>query len=482
MTISNALNNAVTGLNAASRMAEVVSSNLANAMTDGYGKRTVDLSADQVGGRGAGVRVEGIVRTVDPIILNDRRLADADLSGQRTTSNALKRLESALGADGNTPSLATQLVALEEAFVSAASDPSSDVRLNNVLSAVQDVANSFNHGADTIQSMRLDADAAIKTQVEQLNQALSDIEKLNADVSRAQSIGGDTSGLLDQRQQIVDRIATFVPIREMTRQNGQIALMTTSGQMLIDGPAREVGFTPVNLITADMTFTSGGLSGLTLNGDPLSLTNGIGKLDGGSLGANFALRDKTLVDAQTSLDAAARDLVERFSDPANDTSLALGQVGLFTDNGTAFDPANTDGLSARLAVNPAVEPENGGDLWRLRDGVGAAAPGPEGSSAQLSRFLTGLSENRATMLGGRMGASAGHAADFLATIGSTRVTAEDRAAFSSARWSSLREAELSGGVDTDQELQNLMLIEKSYAANARLIQTLDVLMRALLEI
>ena len=44
------------------------------------------------------------------------------------------------------------------------------------------------------------------------------------------------------------------------------------------------------------------------------------------------------------------------------------------------------------------------------------------------------------------------------------------------------EQELLNGVDTDQEMQKLLLIEQSYAANARVIQVVDDMMRRLMEI
>ena len=42
--------------------------------------------------------------------------------------------------------------------------------------------------------------------------------------------------------------------------------------------------------------------------------------------------------------------------------------------------------------------------------------------------------------------------------------------------------ELEDGVDTDAELQRLLLIEQAYAANARMIETVDDMMQALLRI
>jgi len=52
--------------------------------------------------------------------------------------------------------------------------------------------------------------------------------------------------------------------------------------------------------------------------------------------------------------------------------------------------------------------------------------------------------------------------------------------FSAARQESLKSIELEAGVDTDFEMQQLILIEQSYAANAKVIQTLDTLLDQLI--
>jgi len=60
--------------------------------------------------------------------------------------------------------------------------------------------------------------------------------------------------------------------------------------------------------------------------------------------------------------------------------------------------------------------------------------------------------------------------------------AEQSQTFQQNRANALREQELGDGVDTDQEMQKLLLIEQSYGANARVIQAVDDMMRRLLEI
>jgi len=234
-----------------------------------------------------------------------------------------------------------------------------------------------------------------------------------------------------------------------------------------------------------MTLASGALSGLTLNGEPISVTGSASSIAGGRLGALFEVRDETTIEAQSRLDGLARDLIERFEDPAVDPSLTPGDPGLFTDGGAALDPLDTLGLSARLSVNSAVDPAQGGALWRLRDGVGAVAPGPVGESALLQRFSDILATTRPAsdpVLGGVSRTFAGFASDSVARISQSAENAEKTMVFSQSRRDTLKDAELAQGVDTDQEMQQLLLIEQAYAANARVIQTVDEMIRALLEL
>ena len=77
MSISGSLSSALSGLTAAAKAAEVVSSNIANATTEGYGRREVITTARSVGHSGQGVKIVGVYRHVDPVLLSDRRQAEA---------------------------------------------------------------------------------------------------------------------------------------------------------------------------------------------------------------------------------------------------------------------------------------------------------------------------------------------------------------------------------------------------------------------
>jgi flagellar hook-associated protein 1 len=482
MGLSTSLANALTGLNAASRRAEVVSSNVSNALTPGYARREVNLSAQSLGGNGAGVRVDGVTRAFSQTILNDRRLADADAANANTKSAFLSSIETAIGQPGTAGALTEQLAAFDAALVQAASRPDAPSRLQAVLDTATGITSKLNDLASGLQQTRMTADSAIGSQVDDLNRSLSQIDELNASIVSQRASGYDATALMDQRQKLVDHVAEMVPLREVAREHDQIALYTTGGAILLDGNPATIGFSSVGVITADMTLASGALSGLTINGNPVpSGDNGV--LGGGSLGAQFAIRDDLAPSAQSQLDAFARDLLERFEAPGVDPTLVPGQPGLFKDSIAPFNPLDEAGLAGRIRVNAQVDPAQGGALWRLRDGLGATVQGTIGDATLLTRLSDTLNTSRLPASGSFTGAgrsSAGLAADVLSQVSAARQTNETRQSYSTARQTTLGELQLQDGVDTDAELQSLLQVEHAFSANARVVQTIDDLIQKLI--
>ena len=480
MSLSLSLSSAVSGLQASARSAELVSSNVANALTDGYGRRDIQLTARSLGGTGSGVEITGVVRVTDQVLLSDRRVAQANMAGSAVLADAFARLEAAIGTPGDAASLGGKIAGLDSALLAATSRPDSEQRLAAVLTAAQGLATQVGKASIAVQMERERADDRIAENVKELNDTLAKVAALNAQILKQVVADRDASPLMDQRQQLIDKIAEIVPLRQIDRDTGQIALISTGGAALLDGRPALFGFTPVGKVTPDMTLASGALSGLTMNGKPVTFGDGSGKLDGGAMAANFRLRDIEAPVQQVRLDALARDLIARFANPSVDTTLTSGAPGLFTDAGAAFNAATETGLAGRLAVNTAADPANGGALWRLRDGLGATTEGPPGESALLTALRGQLTAFLAPASGGfAPGARSfsGLASDVLSYVSRARTGAEAEQSYTAARYNSLRADELATGVDTDQQLQSLLLIERAYGANAQVIKTVDSMIK-----
>ncbi|MBK5934062.1 flagellar hook-associated protein 1 FlgK [Rhodovulum imhoffii] len=486
MSISSTLNNAMSGLAAASRGTEVISANIANALTEGYGRRDLVLSAAMSGGQSAGVRIDRISRFEDPTLLGARRLAQAAGSAAATQAEFWNRMEKDIGLPGDPGALVSRLTRFESTLVTAGATPSSPNGLRGILDAAKGLAQTFGALSESIQARRMDADQGIASAVRKINTTLGNVLKLNTDIRKGLAAGQDVSALRDQRQTAIDSIADLVPLRQVEREGGAVALYTAGGATLLEGsrPAR-LGFVETETITPHMSIQAGTLSGLSIEGTPLTAGMSARLLGGGKLAALFTIRDESAVSAQTALDNLARDLAERFQTVVSDPTLPTGAPGLFTDAGSPAIPADETGLSARLSVNAAADPAQGGALWRLRDGLGAATPGDPGDSRLLNSFSDALSSARSPATGPfapQKGSASELAARFLSQTSTQRLSAEGEQAFTTSREAELRAAELANGVDTDSELQSLLCLEKAYAANARVLQVVDGLMEKLLGI
>lgn len=495
MSLSFALMNAASGLRAQGRAAELVSGNVANALTPGYARRELSLTTDVVGANG-GVRVAGVSRVVDPVVLADRRVAEATAGRTDVLAEAMKTIESAIGDPTEAGSLSARVARFSAGLIEAGSQPGSELRLGQAVAAARGLAEGINAVGDAVQQMRTRADSAIGKLVAQVNAAVSQVDDLNDQILRLGAKARESSSLQEARQQAIDSIAEILPVREVARGNGSVSLFTADGATLLDGRPRELAFTARGTVEPWMTREGGALSGLTIAGRPVDVLGDRSLLGDGSLRAQFELRDVAGPEAQAAIDALARDLVERFQDPALDPTLPAGPPpgpGLFTDGGGAFDgsppapapPYPEEGLAQRLSVNSAVDPAAGGEVWRLRDGLGAVAAGAPGDSSLIVALSERLDAARAPLSGPQAGQArsfSDQAANFLSGIATTRQAREDEAAFDRAQLEGYREAEAAGGVDTDDEMQKLLVIEQTYAANARVIETIDTLMDRLTRI
>jgi len=485
MSISGTLFNAYSGLVAASRTAETISDNVANALTEGFGRRQVELTAASLNGRGSGVRVTGIRRNVDQVAIADRRLAQADLANSDAKSTMLAKMERTLGIPGEGGSISDLTTAFEVALTSAQSRPDSQVRLQNILSSAANLSNKINNISDAVQTQRMAADNSIGKLVDTLNGKLDNIDQLNKTIRLQVGSGKSANGLMDQRQVLVDQISDIVPVKTYQRENGQISIVSSGGVILLDGSHPRFEFRSSGQITPDMTIQSGALSGLSLNGRLVTIGNGNGGLDGGSLSAMFEIRDKIAVAAGQQIDAVARNLGERFQASGLDTTLATGAAGLFTDAGASVGATYETGLAGRLTVNTAVDPAEGGALWRLRDGLGATAPGNSGNAVLLTGFIGALTNSAPTQSGNFSPQVKGFSSligDFTAQNGSQRLAADEAKSFAQGRYKGLKTVEAGSGVDTNREMQNLLLVQNAYSANARVVSVVGQMLKTVMEL
>jgi flagellar hook-associated protein 1 FlgK len=491
MSLSLALDAALSGLITAQRQTALTSRNIANASTPGYTRKEAELEAQTIQGEGRGVMVGSIVRKVDTMLQQDVRRESGLSAELQTKADGLAAFTTAIGQPDEERSLSSQIAKLSQAFQSLGESPESAVIQHSVVGAAQGVARSLNDLAGAVGEQRKAADQGISDSVDRINQSLDDLASINKQLSTVGGSGRDVTDLLDQRDKLLDSLSNEIGITSLPRGDGQIMVLTQGGTTLLDGTkVNHLSFSTTTTIGAASAYNAGAgpLSGVTVNGLDISPGSGYpGAIRSGHLAGEFALRDTILPQAQAQIDEIASTLADGFQ--RADATVGAGQSGLFTDAGAFHDrtdPAQVTGLSERIAVNALVDPDQGGSLWRIRDGIQAATPGAPGDATQVRAFLGVFDQTVSYSAGAGLSTSArigSYATEFVGYQDNQRAAFQDRATYQGSITSTLSTQRTNlEGVNIDDEMQKMLMFEQTYNASAKVIQAVRDMMDKLMDL
>ncbi|MCL4766644.1 MAG: flagellar hook-associated protein FlgK [Hyphomicrobiaceae bacterium] len=485
MTLTTGLDVARSGLSAASGQTAVVSRNVAGA-GDLLASRKLANIATLPGG---GVRLASITRVSDGALLARMLAANATAGQHRTIVEALDRLDHTVADPELDASPAAVIGKLAGAIQLYSAAPHDVVAAQSAVAAARDVALALNGATETVQALRQQADADIASAVGRLNALVAQFESVNTTIVNGSRAGADVTDDLDDRDRLLLAISEEIGIRTMLRPDNDMVVFTDSGVTLFETKARAVTFEPVLIYTAATAGNPVSIDGVQVTGMPGGLVVGAGRLAGLT-----AVRDEIATAYQAQLDEIARGLIEAFAESDQSTVPALADApGLFTYPGAPLVPAAGSlmtGLAGTIGVAAGADPAQGGDAALLRDG-GMAGPayghnptGAAGYSGRLLQILERMSEQRAFDPAAGLAPSAtiaGFAASSVASLQEARQSASAEAEYRGALLERSSEALSNAtGVNLDQEMANLLDLERSYQATSRIIATIDDMFRALL--
>ncbi len=459
-----------------------MATNVANANTPGYVRRSVIAAENLLAGEPAGVRSAGVARSQNEIITTQRRALSSDLAQANILSTTWASVSARLGDTPDGSSLFQTISGFETQLTRLASSPESTAVARSVLDAAGTMINEFHSLSQMVTQLRAEADREIASGVDIVNAALQQIRDLNGDISGSDPNSNTTAALYDDRQRALDTIAEYLPIQTVQRDSGVIDVLTQEGVYLLAGEPRFLEFTPAPVFGPNQTLANSSLSGLTVEGTELTPgAASFGAVSSGMFGALFTVRDQDLPEFSAQLDTLAGDLITRLSDDALDPTKTPGDYGLFVDPA----PAAGAGLAGRISLNAAVDPSQGGELWRLRDGIGAVTEGPPGNGVIVQNLLDAIRTPQAISASGITGtfSSTEMAAHLSSLTGQKRIQHETVLSSTNTQHTILVETEREeSGVNIDEQMQDLLLIEQAYAANARVIEAAKQMIDRLMQI
>ena len=433
------------GTRAARAALDVTAQNIANASTEGYVRRSVDVAevsaSGTIGGVGtttlAGVRVSGITRNADALRQAEVRRTGSDAARASSEVEGLKSIESAVEQS----KVYEASVAFEGSLKQLTSDPTDGSLRASVVESGRTLASTLNVTAKSLdavgEGLRFDAQDGVS----QVNLLTSELAKVNNRLVRAANSSSDQSSLLDQRDTLLQKLSAQVDITTTfaADRSVEVRIGAASGPKLVSGNISA---------TMAMTTATNGTIGFTLDGAAVTPA-------GGALaGKGQALTQ--LADTRAKLDTIAAGVIAAVNGAqASGVDLA-GQPGqpLFSGTGAA-DIAMVATSGAQLATAPAGAAAGSRDtanLTALRSALTSANP-----SGQLDAVLFDVSS---------------------AVAGRT-VT---RDALVSIADSASNALQAQAGVDFDSEAVNLVRFQQAFSASGRVMQVANDLFDTILGI
>ncbi len=489
MTLSVALDAALSGLSVTSDQTAVVSRNVARAGDASASRKTGNV----VTLPGAGVRLASITRATDAALLDKMLGATSDAGRQRVMVEALDQLDQTVNDPELEASPAALVAKLASAIQGYAAAPQDATAARSAVAAANNLAKGLNSATQTVQQVRGKADAAIAAAVDHVNTLLAQFETVNNEIVKGTRLGSDVTDFLDQRDQILAGLAEEVGVRTIARADNDMAVYTDSGVTLFDVKVRTVSFDRTLLFTPTTTGNPVYVDGVPITGNAGSMLAGSGRLTGLA-----AVRDGAAVTYQSQLDEIARGLITAFAESDQSAVPTLPDApGLLTYAGAPAMPAGGTllvGLAGSIKVNANADPAQGGDPSRLRDG-GISNPGNPayvynasggaGYSARLDQLLDRLNTQQAFDPAAQAGPSAtlaGYAASSVAWLQQSRQSAGDAGDYQNALLERASDAlSKATGVNLDEEMTLLLELERSYQASTRLVTTIDNMLGSLLQ-
>ncbi|WP_026362758.1 flagellar hook-associated protein FlgK [Methylopila sp. M107] len=353
MGLSGALSAALSGLKTTQRGLDLVSTNVANAQTVGYTRKSLVAEQTVTGGVTSGVKVSDVRRELDLYLQRQLRTESAGSAYASQRATTLDRLQSIFGTPGGALSLDTAVNGFSSALDALATSPDDGSARASVLSNAQALAQALNAASRDVQDLRSDVDGQIGDGVEAANEALGQVETLTAQIRQSAARGQPTGDLEDLRDAAIDTVSALMDVRVEDLGGGSIRIKTGGGLTLFDETgASTLGFEAAGTVTASMSYEDGTLGGLTLtrpSGQSVDLFES-GRLRSGAFKALAELRDTTLPQAQAQLDEVAANLAQALGTNVTDGTAITGGVSLSTEgalSGDRLSVAYTAGGAAR---------------------------------------------------------------------------------------------------------------------------------------
>lgn len=465
--------------------------NIANADTPGYTRQrsVIEASLPQLTGAGAigtGVEQISVERILDRFVA-ERLVRETSRQATLDTEASIYRQVEAVVTSQEGEGLAGDLTSFFDSLddLSNAIAPGQEAERAQLLAAGQSLVDSIHRYDTQLRELQRGADRGISSLLSEVNAISAEIASLNQKIVVAE-VTAPANDLRDQREQLILALAEKVDISLVTDNQGMLSVRISGGLPLVDrdlAARLEAVVDPLDPNPFDPGFAQVHYTGAGTSFDATALVRG------GELGGLIDARDSILAGAIRELDAFAYTVAERFN--------AVHRGGLGLVDGAAHDFFAD--LSGQPSVNDAarnfglsadIDPSQGGTVRNIAAGSVAnpVTGGPEaalGDTVWVEQLKNLRTTSGATYLAGDVpGTPTGTSTSLVSSlgrwisdIGQGARTAERSLAQQDSVLAAVRNRrdEVSG-VSIDEEVAELVKLQASFQANAKVLSTINTML------
>ncbi len=500
-------------MSASMKALDVTGQNISNVYTEGYTRQRLDqtsfapgygnyASTNYVAQIGHGVLVTGVSQIRDPYLDIQYRDQMADVGMYDAKASVLEQIE---GVFDETMKSAVKdaFSDLESKLLDLANSTGSELDDSIVRSSMQSLVNLFHSNATSLASKREQVTDDLETKmIPELNRLMKNIAELNKTIKSSDILGYPALELRDQRNQLLDDLATYLPI-EVKYEDEKISSTEKVENVIVslvmkDGTRTELidhdkygeftaettnkftavtldlsNLDPNNTTPIDITKLNGNNKEISINGG--TLTGTLNMLNSAGVFDGDATTEKGFGYYEQSFDL----LVDKFAktlnalnEPAKDNN--GNPVG---DGGALFvtDPA---GAASFTAANIKVNEE-----WIKGNVKLKAKIDPDSGTTQndnINKMIAALNDKQKFENPNKAGEVLfegtfyNYYVDIESTLGIDQQATDNLLQNHITVATTIAQSkDQVSGVSLDEEGVNLMQYQQSYTASARLMTTLD---------
>lgn len=450
------INIGYSGANAARIGMNVTALNIANAATSGYSRQRVEQQAIGPMGHqrlfsGNGVEVSQIRRMADQFRINQVWRASTQTHYFDQGQSYLGALEKLLGTE--TSGIGDGLDNFFKSLSGASEKPDNQAMRQDVLTEARALVTRFNNIQSFLQKQRSDSQQQQRDLTTSINSVTGNIAEYNRKIRETEAIGGDTSILRDQRDELVRELSGYVDVRVQESDKGEYSLTLPSGQPLVSGS--DVGELSMQKDASGKPFLQLSFAGSRYQVDMST---------GGQFGALHDYQVNTLDGIEQSVAGMAEALANAFNDQLAKGFDLKGNAGkpLFD-----FNLANPNGM---LQVNDLAWDEL----------AFSGDPAATGDNKNLLALI-GIKRQTFTIPGIGSATLDSASASLISTVGiKSRQNQTELTAAAALLEDAITRRDNYSAVDYDEEYVSLTNYTQAYQANMKVIATGDQIFSDLL--